>query len=41
MTCSNSHLHCIINNLLGCSCPQGQVIDELNNSCIYIRDCSS
>ena len=41
MTCSNLHLHCISDNLPGCSCPQGEVINELNNSCVYFRYSSS
>ena len=40
-TCSNPYLHCISDNLPGCSCPRDQVIDELNNRCVPFKDCPS
>ena len=40
-TCNNTHLHCISDNLPGCSCPRDQVIDELNNRCVPFKDCPS
>ena len=33
--------HIVILNLPGHSCPQGQVDDELKNSCVNIKECSS
>ena len=34
-TCSNPHLLCAGEGQPGCSCPMGQVIDEMNNRCVH------
>ena len=38
---SNPYLYCIIDNLPSCSCPQGQVNNELNDYCVPFKDCPS
>ncbi|XP_019853716.1 PREDICTED: uncharacterized protein LOC109583018 [Amphimedon queenslandica] len=38
-TCSNPHLLCAGEGQPGCSCPLGQVIDEMNNRCVQLKDC--
>ncbi|XP_019853361.1 PREDICTED: uncharacterized protein LOC105313106 isoform X2 [Amphimedon queenslandica] len=38
-TCSNPHLLCAGEGQPGCSCPLGQVIDEMNNHCVQLKDC--
>ena len=40
-TCSNPHLLCAGEGRPGCSCPTGQVIDEMNNRCVHPNDCPS
>ena len=40
-TCSNPHLLCAGDGQPGCSCPLGQVIDEMNNRCVYPNECPS
>ena len=40
-TCSNPHLLCAGEGQPGCSCPLGQVIDEMNNRCVQLKDCPS
>ena len=40
-TCSNPHLLCAGEGEPGCSCPLGQVIDEINNRCVQPKDCPS
>ena len=40
-TCSNPHLLCAGEGQPGCSCPKGQVIDEMNNRCVSPNDCPS
>ena len=34
-TCTILHLHCTIDCVPGCSCPNGQVIDEDKGHCVY------
>uniref|UniRef100_A0A1X7V3D2 Uncharacterized protein n=1 Tax=Amphimedon queenslandica TaxID=400682 RepID=A0A1X7V3D2_AMPQE len=38
-TCSNPHLLCAGEGQPGCSCPLGQVIDEMNNRCVQPKNC--
>ena len=40
-TCSNPHLLCAGDGQPGCSCPLGQVIDEMNNRCVSPNECPS
>ena len=39
-TCSNPDVYCD-GNVPGCGCPQGQLIDEDINRCVYPNDCPS
>ncbi|XP_019857134.1 PREDICTED: uncharacterized protein LOC105314215 isoform X1 [Amphimedon queenslandica] len=39
-TCSNRYLLCSGDTKPGCSCPEGQLIDEMKNQCVNPDDCS-
>uniref|UniRef100_A0A1X7SXG8 BPTI/Kunitz inhibitor domain-containing protein n=1 Tax=Amphimedon queenslandica TaxID=400682 RepID=A0A1X7SXG8_AMPQE len=38
-TCSNRYLLCSGDKKPGCSCPEGQLIDEMKNQCVHPDDC--
>ena len=40
-TCTNPHLLCVGEGQPGCSCPKGQLIDEMNNHCVHPDNCPS
>ena len=40
-TCNSLHTLCIGHSNPGCSCPDGQVIDEKKNTCVDISNCPS
>ena len=40
-TCTSQPKHCIQICVVGCQCPSGTVLDEVNNKCVNKEDCFS